>query len=92
MIISAMPLFPGGVGIGELGFGKLYTWFGSAASNGVLGSLVQRVIYWVIGFAGYLVYLRMRAPGLKAEKLIAEEANDEQEPPVQDLDAECQVA
>ena len=28
------------------------------------GSLVQRMIQWVLGFIGYLVYLRMR-PALK---------------------------
>jgi uncharacterized membrane protein YbhN (UPF0104 family) len=64
MVIQAAPLFPGGAGIGELGFGSLYRLLHRPAANGVLGSLVQRVLQWVLGFAGYLVYLRMR-PGLK---------------------------
>jgi uncharacterized membrane protein YbhN (UPF0104 family) len=64
LIIMAMPLFPGGAGIGELGFGGLYAWFGCRAASGVLGSLVQRVISWLLGCVGYGVYLRMRA-GLK---------------------------
>ncbi len=71
LIIMAMPLFPGGAGIGELGFGGLYAWFGCRAANGVLGSLVQRVISWALGFVGYGVYLRMRA-GLN--KAVAEQA------------------
>jgi uncharacterized membrane protein YbhN (UPF0104 family) len=61
LIIMAVPLFPGGAGIGELGFGLLYEWFGYAAANGILGTLVQRVISWVLGLAGYAVYARMRA-------------------------------
>jgi uncharacterized protein (TIRG00374 family) len=61
MVIQAAPLFPGGAGISELGYGSLYTLFGSAAANGVLGSLVRLVITWGLGLIGYLVYLRMRA-------------------------------
>jgi uncharacterized membrane protein YbhN (UPF0104 family) len=61
LVIMAMPLFPGGAGIGELGFGLLYQWFGFDRAYGVLGTLVQRVIAWVIGLAGFGVYARMRA-------------------------------
>ena len=60
LVIQAMPLFPGGAGIGELGFGGLYKWFGAAVACGVLGSLVQRVIMWVLSVFGYLFYLRLR--------------------------------
>jgi uncharacterized protein (TIRG00374 family) len=60
LVISAMPFFPGGAGIGELGFGLLYEWLGCSEASGVLASLVQRVIMWVLGLLGYLVYLRMR--------------------------------
>jgi glycosyltransferase 2 family protein len=59
LVIQAAPLFPGGAGIGEAGFGGLYTWFGCAAAVAVLGSLMQRVLFWMIGLAGYLIYLRM---------------------------------
>jgi len=61
LVINAMPLFPGGAGIGELGFGGLYRWFGAAAASGILGSLVQRVLAWVLAVAGLLVYLRLKA-------------------------------
>ncbi len=61
LVIQAMPFFPGGAGIGELGFGLLYEWLGCSEAAGVLGSLVQRVVMWVLGLLGYLVYLRMRA-------------------------------
>jgi uncharacterized protein (TIRG00374 family) len=61
LVIMAMPLFPGGAGIGELGFGLLYGWFGYSTANGILGSLVQRVFSWLLGVAGYAVYSAMRA-------------------------------
>ena len=60
LVIQAMPLFPGGAGIGEFGFGLLYDWFDCSKSSGVVGTLVQRVINWVLGGLGYLIYLQMR--------------------------------
>jgi uncharacterized membrane protein YbhN (UPF0104 family) len=60
MVIQAIPGFPGGLGIGEAGFGGLYKLLGCEYSLGVLGSLVQRVIAWIIAGGGYLVYLRMK--------------------------------
>jgi len=61
LVIQAAPLFPGGAGIGELGFGGLYSWFGCASAVAVLGSLMQRVINWVIGLGGYLVCMGLKA-------------------------------
>ncbi len=61
LVIQAAPFFPGGAGIGELGFGLLYEWLGCSEASGVLGSLVQRVINWTLGLLGGLMYLRMRA-------------------------------
>jgi hypothetical protein len=60
-VIQALPLFPGGAGLGELGFGQLYSWLDCAVALGVLGSLVQRVVSWVLGLLGYVVYLNMRS-------------------------------
>jgi uncharacterized membrane protein YbhN (UPF0104 family) len=54
LVISGVPLFPGGAGIGEAGFGGLYVLFGSAQANGVLASLLFRVCGWIIGIVGYL--------------------------------------
>jgi uncharacterized protein (TIRG00374 family) len=59
LLIQAIPLFPGGAGIGELGFGQLYKVMGSSEASGVLGSLVQRVVMWGLALSGYLVYLWM---------------------------------
>jgi len=60
MVIQAVPLFPGGAGIGEAGYGWLYQLLDYPPRSGVLASLVQRMIYWVLGLGGYLVYLRMK--------------------------------
>src|SRR5439155_16565205 len=61
LVIEAMPLFPGGAGIGEAGYGGLYAWFSCAATIAILGSLVKLVLMWAAGLAGYLIWLRMRA-------------------------------
>jgi uncharacterized membrane protein YbhN (UPF0104 family) len=69
LVIAAVPLFPGGAGIGELGFGGLYKLFGSATANGVLASLVQRVLTWLIALTGYIAsfWLRSRPAADEAE-------------------------
>ena len=78
LVIEAAPLFPGGAGIGEAGFGGLYAWFSCAATVAILGSLVKRVLMWVIGLVGYLVYLRMKS------HLPAQSAKPEPEEPAED--------
>jgi uncharacterized protein (TIRG00374 family) len=74
MTIAAAVPTPGGVGGGEWGFGALYAMIGFQPAEGVLGSLVQRIITWMLGLVGYLVYLRMKPslPALApAEPLVA---------------------
>jgi len=59
-ITAGIPL-PGGIGGGEAAYLFLYGLVGARQPFfGALGSLVQRVIGWVVGLAGFLVYLRMR--------------------------------
>jgi uncharacterized membrane protein YbhN (UPF0104 family) len=68
-IQAGVPL-PGGIGGAELGFGWLYQTLGFASANGVLASLVQRVVNYTLALVGYLVYLRMRptlSPAAEAE-------------------------
>jgi uncharacterized membrane protein YbhN (UPF0104 family) len=59
LILMAAPLFPGGVGVGELGFGLLYGWFGYDRAAGVLGALLQRLLSWAVALAGYGGFLWM---------------------------------
>jgi uncharacterized membrane protein YbhN (UPF0104 family) len=60
MIIQAGIPTPGGVGGGEAVYGFLYKLLSSRPALGVKGSMVQRMVGWVVGLVGYLVYLRMR--------------------------------
>ena len=55
LVVQAVVPLPGGIGAGEYGFGKLFGWFGCPEPNGILASLVQRVITWTLGLLGYLV-------------------------------------
>jgi glycosyltransferase 2 family protein len=59
LVIMAVPLLPGGAGIGELGFGLLYGWFGYDGAAAVLGSLVQRVLSWLLALGCYGGYCWM---------------------------------
>jgi uncharacterized membrane protein YbhN (UPF0104 family) len=73
LVIQAIPGSPGGAGIGELGFGILYQWFGYSAGLGQMSTLLQRVITWTLGFLGYLIYARMRTtvqPAAPAEAAV----------------------
>lgn len=82
LVIEAAPFFPGGAGIGELGFKNLYGLFApqnlkvTAESLGVTGSLIKRILMWIIGFVGYLVYLSTRT---KVEKQTSEDEADPKE-------------
>jgi glycosyltransferase 2 family protein len=62
VVQAAVPL-PGGIGASEYGFGKLFSWFGCPEPNGILASLVQRVVTWTIGLLGYLVVVGMARTG-----------------------------
>jgi len=68
MIFQAVIPVPGGIGIGEVGFRGLYMMVGgpvmgpAMAPLGVVASLMQRFINWVMAFVGYIVYLWMPAP------------------------------
>src|SRR5262249_46298254 len=64
-------LVPGGMGVGEWGYGLLYESAGFEEAAGVFGSLVKRVIEWGLGLSSYLVYLRMK-PQLAAQTPVNE--------------------
>jgi uncharacterized protein (TIRG00374 family) len=66
LVMQALVPTPGGAGGGEWGFGALYLLFHAAEANGVLGSLVQRLLGWVLGLGCYVVYLCLK-PRLQTE-------------------------
>lgn len=84
MIVQALFPTPGGVGGGEKAFEWLYgTVLAKPQVNGVVGMLTVRVITWVLGFIGYLVYLRMksRLPEIPPDAQVPTEL-----PPINDSD------
>jgi uncharacterized membrane protein YbhN (UPF0104 family) len=56
LVIKAVPMFPGGAGIGEAGFGGLYKLFSCAAQNGALASLMYYLIGCAFGLFGFAIY------------------------------------
>jgi uncharacterized protein (TIRG00374 family) len=87
MAIQALGVTPGGMGIGEAGFGFLYAQVDpSMEQSGVLASFAQRVIMWGLGLVGYLVYLRMRPTFRPA---LTDEAETAKKPPLMELQPEA---
>lgn len=54
MVLMAVPLFPGGLGIGEWGYGALYSQVigEPGRASGVAASLGQRVLNWLVALLG----------------------------------------
>lgn len=61
MAVQGVVPIPGGLGVGEAAFGKLYKWVGKPEANGVFMSFTYRVITWGLSFIGFIVYLSMRS-------------------------------
>lgn len=57
LVIMAIPLFPGGAGIAELGFGILFGWFGASQSLGITATLLNRLAIWIVAGGCFGVYL-----------------------------------
>ena len=74
--IQAIVPVPGGIGVGEKGFGYLYTLVGKPGPAGVIASLAQRVVIWGWSFVGFIVYQRMKP------EIVAAEQKGVEEPPV----------
>jgi hypothetical protein len=60
-IVQAVPVSPGGVGVGELAFAGLYKLSGKAETRGVIARLGLRVAEWILAFTGVIIYLQMKA-------------------------------
>lgn len=77
MVAQAVPLTPGGIGVGEAVFDGLYQLVGAKEGYGAWASLVQRPITWILAFAGYLVYLQMKPALTETEAEVETEERDE---------------
>jgi glycosyltransferase 2 family protein len=76
MTVSAFIPLPGGIGVGEVAYGRLYKILGKPEVNGVVGCMSQRVITYTLGFIGYLIYLRMRKGVAVVDAKKSGETND----------------
>lgn len=81
-IAQAVPISPGGVGVGETVFAWLYRVCDRPESRGIISRLSLRLVEWLLGLTGYLVYLRMRAEVREVQHEVEveeEEANPDAE-------------
>lgn len=61
MVFQAVPLTPGGnLGVGDLILGRLYTIVGGLELKGILASLIQRLICWIVALIGLIWYLPLQ--------------------------------
>jgi uncharacterized protein (TIRG00374 family) len=56
LVIGTIPLFPGGAGISQAGFGGLYELFSCPMQNGVLASLIYYLMQCTAGLLGFVIY------------------------------------
>jgi uncharacterized protein (TIRG00374 family) len=63
LVIGTVPLFPGGAGISQAGYGALYELFSCRLESGVLASLVYFFMQCAVGLLGFVIYsLPVRRP------------------------------
>jgi glycosyltransferase 2 family protein len=72
-IVQAIPISPGGVGVGEAAFAGLYKLSGRPETRGIIARLSLRLTEWLIALTGYIVYLRMRAEVKELEHEVEED-------------------
>jgi uncharacterized membrane protein YbhN (UPF0104 family) len=61
MVFQAVPLTPGGnLGVGDFVLGWLYTIVGGLQLKGILASLIQRLITWIVALIGLIWYLPLQ--------------------------------
>ncbi|MFT3879047.1 MAG: lysylphosphatidylglycerol synthase transmembrane domain-containing protein [Gemmatales bacterium] len=78
MVFQAVPLtFGGNFGVGDLVLGVLYTFVGGMELKGILASLLQRLITWIVALIGLIWYipLHRRYAALNVQQPEAEPLN-----------------
>lgn len=59
--VQAIPISPGGVGVGEEAFARLYKICGRPEIRGATTRMSLRLAEWALALIGYIIYLRMKA-------------------------------
>lgn len=77
-IVQAVPVSPGGVGVGEAAFAALYKMSDRPETRGVVARLSLRIVEWLIALGGYIVFLTMRSEvrELQHEMEVEQESGD----------------
>jgi uncharacterized membrane protein YbhN (UPF0104 family) len=57
LFTNAIPLTPGGIGVGENVLGQLFVWAGGAKKDGVSVMLLYRVLFYALALFGALLYM-----------------------------------
>jgi hypothetical protein len=70
MVVLAVPITPGNLGVGEAAFGRLYVIMGSSEIKGAFTLLAQRLVALAIALLGFIFYLPLRTT---VRQIIAEE-------------------
>lgn len=63
MFSNAIPITPGGLGVGETFLGKLFAWSGGTKEDGVTVMLLFRANFYALALLGALAYLAYRRSG-----------------------------
>ncbi len=74
MVFQAVPIsFGGNLGVGDLVLGGLYQIVGAMQMKGLLASLIQRLITWIVALIGLIWYipLQRKFQTLKAEPAVS---------------------
>lgn len=61
LFANALPLTPGGIGVGEAVLGNLFAWSGGAASDGTTIMLLYRFMFYALAVLGAVLYVLHRA-------------------------------
>lgn len=61
LFANALPLTPGGIGVGEAVLGNLFDWSGGAASDGTTIMLLYRFMFYALAGIGAVLYVLHRA-------------------------------
>lgn len=72
-VIQAVPLAPGGVGVGEAAFAGLYRLVNRPESQGVITRLAMRIAEWILALVAWIIYFRIRKT-LRDAHVVSEQA------------------
>jgi glycosyltransferase 2 family protein len=61
MVVLAVPITPGNLGVGEAAFGRLYQIMGGTELKGAFTLLAQRLVALAIALLGFVFYIPLRA-------------------------------